>query len=56
MTATDLVGQLIGMLVPEYLWKVYAEYRVEHFADLRSRSQGLDLQLSGRQQDVTELP
>src|SRR5664279_190725 len=52
----DLVGQPIQMLVPEYLWEVYSEHREEYFADPRSRSMGLDLQLSGRQQDSTELP
>jgi PAS domain S-box-containing protein len=44
------------MLVPEDLWEVYSEHREEYFADPRSRSMGLDLQLSGRQQDGTELP
>ena len=52
----DLVGQPIQTLVPEYLWEVYTEHREEYFADPRSRSMGLDLQLSGRQQDGTELP
>jgi PAS domain S-box-containing protein len=52
----DLVGQPIQVLVPEYLWEVYSEHREEYFADPRSRSMGLDLQLSGRQQDGTDLP
>src|SRR5450631_1217944 len=52
----DLVGQPVQMLVPEYLWEVYSEHREEYFADPRSRSMGLDLQLGGRQQDGTELP
>jgi PAS domain S-box-containing protein len=52
----NLVGQPIQMLVPEYLWEVYSEHREEYFADARSRSMGLDLQLSGRHQDGTELP
>ena len=52
----DMVGQPIQTLVPEYLWEVYSEHREEYFADPRSRSMGLDLQLSGRQQDGTELP
>jgi PAS domain S-box-containing protein len=51
-----LVGQPIQMLVPEYLWKVYTEHREEYFAGPRSRSMRLDPQLSGRQQDGTELP
>src|SRR5664280_1288801 len=52
----DMVGQPIQMLVPEYLWEVYSEHREEYFADPRSRSMGLDLELGGRQQDGSELP
>jgi len=52
----DLVGQPIQTLVPEYLWEVYSEHREEYFADPRSRSMGLDLQLIGKHQDETELP
>src|SRR5664280_1006143 len=52
----DMVGQPIQMLVPEYLWEVYSEHRDAYFADPRSRSMGLDLQLGGRQQDGSELP
>src|SRR5664280_215342 len=52
----DMVGQPIQMLVPEYLWEVYSEHREESFADPRSRSMGLDLELGGRQQDGSELP
>jgi PAS domain S-box-containing protein len=52
----DLVGQPIQTLVPQYLCEVYTEQRQECFADPRSRSMGLDLHLSGRQQDGTELP
>jgi len=51
----ELVGQPVQTLVPEYLWEVYSEH-TEYFADPRSRSMGLDLQLSGRQQDGSELP
>src|SRR5664280_2231109 len=52
----NLVGQPIQTLVPEYLWEVYSEHREEYFADPRSRSMGLDLELGGRQQDGSELP
>jgi PAS domain S-box-containing protein len=51
----DLVGQPIQTLVPKYLWEVYSEHQEEYFADPRSRSMGLDLQLIGRQQDGAEL-
>src|SRR5674476_625114 len=43
-------------LVPEYLWEVYSEHREEYFADPRSRSMGLDLELIGRQGDGTQFP
>jgi len=52
----DLVGQPIQMLVPQYLWEVYSEHREEYFADPRSRSMGLDLQLGGSHHDGTDLP
>src|SRR5450756_1112837 len=52
----DPVGQPIQTLVPEYLWEVYSEHREQYFADPRSRSMGLDLELGGRQQDGSELP
>ena len=51
----DLVGQPIQTLAPEYLWEVYSEHQ-EYFADPRSWSMGLDLQLNGRQQDGTARP
>jgi PAS domain S-box-containing protein len=49
----DLVGLHIERLVPESLWQVYAEHREDYFADPRSRSMGLDLELSGRHRDGT---
>ena len=52
----DLVGQPIQMLVPEYLWEVYTEHQEDYFADPRSRSMGLDLELIGRQRDGTRFP
>lgn len=52
----DLVGQPIQTLVPEYLWQIYSEHREGYFADPRSRSMGLDLELIGRQRDGTRFP
>jgi PAS domain S-box-containing protein len=52
----DLIGQPIGMLLPEPLWQIYVEHKESYFADPRTRSSGLDLQLGGRHQDGTELP
>jgi two-component system cell cycle sensor histidine kinase/response regulator CckA len=52
----DLVGKPIETLVPEYLWQIYIEHRKEYFLDPRTRSSGLDLQLTGRHRDGAELP
>src|SRR5450631_4835879 len=52
----DLIGQPIETLVPESLLQIYAEHREDYFADPRTRSSGLDVVLSGRQQDGTEFP
>jgi PAS domain S-box-containing protein len=52
----QLIGQPIEMLVPESLWQIYIEHRDDYFADPRTRSSGLDVELSGRQQDGTEFP
>jgi PAS domain S-box-containing protein len=52
----ELIGQPIETLVPEPLWQIYAEHREGYFADPRTRSSGLDLELNGRQRDGTEFP
>src|SRR5674476_297330 len=52
----QLIGQPIETLVPESLWQIYTEHRKDYFADPRTRSSGLDLELSGRQQDGTDFP
>jgi PAS domain S-box-containing protein len=52
----DLIGQPIEMLLPEPLWQIYVEHKESYFADPRTRSSGLDLQLSGRQQNGNDLP
>jgi PAS domain S-box-containing protein len=52
----DLIGKPIETLLPEPLWQIYVEHKESYFADPRTRSSGLDLQLSGRQQDGTDLP
>ncbi|HEY5249646.1 MAG TPA: PAS domain S-box protein [Dermatophilaceae bacterium] len=53
---TDLIGQPIETLVPEPLWQIYAQNRDEYFADPRTRSSGLDLELTGRHRDGTDFP
>jgi PAS domain S-box-containing protein len=52
----QLIGQPVETLVPETLGEIYAQHREDYFADPRTRSSGLDLQLIGRQQDGTEFP
>jgi PAS domain S-box-containing protein len=52
----QLIGRPIETLVPESLWQIYVEHRDSYFADPRARSTGLDVELSGRQQDGTEFP
>jgi len=52
----DLVGRPIETLLPETLWQVYAEHKDDYFADPRTRSSGVELELSGRHQNGTELP
>jgi len=52
----DLVGQPVQTLIPEYLWEIYSEHRGGYFADSRSRSMGLDLELMGRQRDGLRFP
>ena len=52
----DLIGQPIETLVPEYLWQIYRQHREDYFADPRTRSSGLDLELSGRHRDGTDFP
>jgi len=52
----DLIGRRIETLVPEHLWPIYAEHKEDYFSDLRTRSSGLDLVLSGRHHDGTMFP
>jgi PAS domain S-box-containing protein len=52
----ELIGQHIEMLLPEPLWQIYAEHQDGYFADPRTRSSGLELELSGLKKDGTELP
>jgi PAS domain S-box-containing protein len=51
-----LVGQRIEKLIPEPLWEIYSENRDQYFADCRTRSMGLDVELVGLRSDGTELP
>jgi two-component system cell cycle sensor histidine kinase/response regulator CckA len=52
----QLIGEPIDALVPETLWQIYAQHQQEYFADPRTRSSGLDVELSGRHHDGGEFP
>src|SRR5664280_2649887 len=52
----ELIGQRIEALVPEPLWQIYAQNREQYFADPRTRSSGLDVELSGRHHNGGEFP
>src|SRR5450631_4202676 len=52
----QLIGRRIETLVPESLWQIYAEHRQRYFADPRTRSSGLEVELSGQQRDGSEFP
>ena len=52
----QLVGRSVETLVPEPLWQIYAQNRDQYFADPRTRSVGLEVELTGRRQDDTEFP
>jgi PAS domain S-box-containing protein len=52
----DLIGRPVETLVPEPLWQIYAQHKEDYFADPRTRSSGLDVELGGRHQDGSEFP
>ena len=42
--------------MPECLWQIYAEHRQSYFADPRTRSSSLEVELIGLRRDGTEVP
>src|SRR5664280_1241015 len=52
----DLIGLPVATLVPEPLWQIYAQHKEGYFADPRTRSSGLDVELGGRHQDGGAFP
>ena len=42
--------------MPEYLWQIYHQHREDYFTDPRTRSSGLEVELSGRHRDGTDFP
>ena len=51
-----LIGRRIETLVPEDLWQIYVEHKDDYFADLRTRSSGVELVLTGRRHDGSDFP
>ena len=51
----QLIGRHIDILVPETLYLVYAQHREDYFTDPRTRSSGLDLELTARMRDGRDL-
>jgi PAS domain S-box-containing protein len=52
----DLIGRPVETLVPEPLWQIYAQHKEDYFADPRTRSSGLDVELGGRHHNGGEFP
>ena len=52
----QLIGRPIETLVPENFCQIYAELRDSYFADPKTRSLGLGMEMTGRQRDGTEFP
>jgi PAS domain S-box-containing protein len=52
----DLIGRPVDMLVPEPPWQICASHREEYFAERKTWSSVLDLELSGRHRDRSEFP
>jgi PAS domain S-box-containing protein len=52
----QIIDKFIETLVPDPLWQIYTQNRDEYFADPRTRSRGLELELIGRQRNGTEIP
>src|SRR5450631_4160017 len=52
----QLIGRPIETLVPEPLWQIYSQNRDEYFADPRTRSSGLEVELIGLRHDGAEFP
>ena len=44
----ELIGQPVETLVPESLWQIYVHHKEDYFADPRTRSSGLDVELPCR--------
>ncbi|HEY5249751.1 MAG TPA: PAS domain S-box protein [Dermatophilaceae bacterium] len=52
----ELIGEPIDALVPETLWQIYSQHRQDYFADPRTRSSGLEVELSGRHHNGGQFP
>jgi PAS domain S-box-containing protein len=52
----QLISRPVGTLIPEPLWEIYTANRDQYFADPRTRSMGLEVELVGLHQDGSEFP
>jgi PAS domain S-box-containing protein len=52
----ELIGHPVEELVPEHLWGIYAAHKETYFEDPRTRSSGLELELSGRDRNGNDFP
>lgn len=53
---TELIGQLVDMLLPEHLRAIHQQHRAKYFADPRVRKMGANLNLFGLHANGTVLP
>ncbi len=52
----ELIGRPVELLLPERFTAAHRAHRADYFADPRTRSMGLGLELSGRRRDGSEFP
>ncbi len=52
----ELIGEPIDAMVSETLWRIYTVHRQDYFADPRTRSSGLEVELGGRHHNGSQFP
>jgi protein-histidine pros-kinase len=53
---TELLGQLVDMLVPDRFQKLHPQHRTGYFEEPKVRPMGAGLELNGRRKDGSEFP
>jgi PAS domain S-box-containing protein len=53
---SDLIGELVEILVPEGSWPIHPAHREKYFARPKTRPMGAGIELAGRRADGTEFP